>query len=226
MAEFKEIQIGADGQVYEVKDETARQNAGSGGEGTVTGVKMNNGLPIEPDGNGVVDLGTVITQHQDISGKVDKDPNKELIPSTDLAKLQNLPTATELTTQLGQKANDNAVVKSVSVNGQTPAATPDQNGNVNIQAVKSVTINGTTTPVDNSGNVNLGDVDGEDGVGFDSVSSAQDGTVVITLTNGDTITIDLNHNHPDYLKYVLCEDMADYISMTKDSSTLYLIPVE
>lgn len=33
------------------------------------------------------------------------------------------------------------------------------------------------------------------GVGFQSVSSQQDGTIVITLTNGDTVTIDLNHTH-------------------------------
>lgn len=70
MADFKEIQIG-NGQVFKVKDETARENAGSG-DGTVTAVKMNNGTPIEPDENGVVNLGTVITQHQDISGKADK----------------------------------------------------------------------------------------------------------------------------------------------------------
>ena len=37
--------------------------------GTVTGVKMNNGSAISPDSNGVVNLGTVIT---DISGKQDK----------------------------------------------------------------------------------------------------------------------------------------------------------
>lgn len=41
-------------------------------EGTVQGVKMNNGTAIEPDANGIVDLGTVITAHQDISGKADK----------------------------------------------------------------------------------------------------------------------------------------------------------
>ena len=35
------------------------------------------------------------------------------------------------------------------------------------------------------------------GVGFQSVSSQQDGTIVITLTSGDTVTIDLNHTHPD-----------------------------
>lgn len=40
--------------------------------GTVTGVKMNSGSAINPDSGGVVDLGTVITSHQDISGKADK----------------------------------------------------------------------------------------------------------------------------------------------------------
>lgn len=40
--------------------------------GTVTGVKMNNGTAKTPDANGVVDLGTVITAHQDISGKQNK----------------------------------------------------------------------------------------------------------------------------------------------------------
>lgn len=40
--------------------------------GTVTGVKMNSGSAVSPDANGVVDLGTVITAHQDISGKQDQ----------------------------------------------------------------------------------------------------------------------------------------------------------
>lgn len=40
--------------------------------GTVTGVKMNSGTAKTPDAYGVVDLGTVITAHQDISGKQNK----------------------------------------------------------------------------------------------------------------------------------------------------------
>lgn len=31
-----------------------------------------------------------------------------------------------------------------------------------------------------------------------AVSTQQDGTIVITLSNGDTITVDLNHGHTDY----------------------------
>lgn len=65
---------------------------------------------------------------------------------------------------------------------------------------------------------------GEDGVGFDNVTTQQDGTLVITLTNGDTITIDLNHNHPQYPKYVYCSSQAAYDAIvTKESDTLYLI---
>lgn len=45
---------------------------------------------------------------------------------------------------------------------------------------------------------------GEDGVGFDTIEtpSTPDGTATITLTNGDTITLDLNHNHPQYYSKV------------------------
>lgn len=39
-----------------------------------------------------------------------------------------------------------------------------------------------------------------EGVGISTVTSAQDGTIVITLTNGDEITVDLNHVHPQYEK--------------------------
>lgn len=76
------------------------------------------------------------------------------------------------------------------------------------------------------GNINVqGGQDGEDGVGFDDVSTNQDGTIVITLTNGDTITIDINHQHPQYPKYVYCSSQAAYDAITtKESDTLYLIP--
>lgn len=68
-------------------------------------------------------------------------------------------------------------------------------------------------------------IQGEPGVGLDDVDSQEDGTVVLTLSDGNTITIDLNHNHPQYPKYVLCADEAAYIAITtKDSATLYLIP--
>ena len=66
---------------------------------------------------------------------------------------------------------------------------------------------------------------GTPGVGFQSVASQQDGTIVITLTNGDSITVDLNHVHPAYLKYELLEDESD-LPVSPDEDTLYLIPEE
>lgn len=66
---------------------------------------------------------------------------------------------------------------------------------------------------------------GTDGVGFEDISTAEDGSMVITLTDGSTITIDLNHEHPQYPKYVLLADEAAYEALaTKDPDTLYLIP--
>lgn len=52
------------------KADTALQSYTEQYKGTVTGVKIN-GSTKNPS-NGVVDLGTVITSHQDISGKQDK----------------------------------------------------------------------------------------------------------------------------------------------------------
>ena len=62
-----------------------------------------------------------------------------------------------------------------------------------------------------------------EGVGISTVTSAQDGTIVITLTNGDEITVDLNHVHPQYLKYVYLTDESS-MPASPDSTTLYLIP--
>lgn len=85
----------------------------------------------------------------------------------------------------------------------------------------SASVNGGTV------NFTFSNINGTDGIGFNSISSPQDGTAIIALTNGDTVTLDLNHNHPQYLKYVLLADEAAYAALaTKDSSTLYLIPEE
>ena len=60
------------------------------------------------------------------------------------------------------------------------------------------------------------------GVGLDSVTSTQDGTIVLHLSNGDTVTIDLNHNHPQYPRYELLNSESEMPSST-ESDTLYLI---
>ena len=55
-----------------------------------------------------------------------------------------------------------------------------------------------------SGSVANG-ITGEPGVGFSSIftPSPYDGTVIIVLSNNDTITLDLNHNHEGYYSKVL-----------------------
>ena len=65
---------------------------------------------------------------------------------------------------------------------------------------------------------------GNDGVGFKDASTPTiaDGTCIITLTNGDTITINLNHEHPQYLKY----ELVSALPASPDSGTLYLIAAE
>lgn len=62
---------------------------------------------------------------------------------------------------------------------------------------------------------------GADGYGYSDVSapSPADGTATITLTNGDSITIDLNHVHPQYPRY----ELVNALPQNPDSGTLYLI---
>lgn len=61
---------------------------------------------------------------------------------------------------------------------------------------------------------------------LNGMSSNQDGTIVFTDTAGNTYVVNLNHSHPQYLKYQLLADEAAYTALaTKDSGTLYLIPV-
>ena len=78
-------------------------------------------------------------------------------------------------------------------------------------------------------------IDGSNGVGFQSVVAHNpvDGAMDITLTNGDVLTIDLQHNHDgliatgeiDCIKFHVCEDETEYTGIsTKDANTLYLIP--
>lgn len=66
---------------------------GGGGTGTVTGVKMNNGSPISPDANGVVDLGTVITAHQTVDTVLSSSSNNPIANSTVYAAIGDIEAA-------------------------------------------------------------------------------------------------------------------------------------
>lgn len=113
------------------------------GDGTVTGVKVGD-TTYEPT-EGVVDLSTPF------GDKVDKVNGKGLstndYTTEDKTKLGNLPTADHLAQQLGGKANDNAVIKSISVNGGIPQ-TPN-NGNVNVVVPTVVLDDAPTAGSDN-----------------------------------------------------------------------------
>lgn len=94
---------------------------------------------------------------------------------------------------------------------------------ISIDGTSSDTPTGTATINDGVLSINLSGIKGNPGVGFESVSSNQDGTLNILLTSGDVITIDLNHNHTQYLKYAFLNDESE-LPVNPDSTTLYLIP--
>ena len=105
-----------------------------------------------------------------------------------------------------------------------------QPGPVGVTAVTATVDNNTGVPevtatlLDQVLTLAFRNLKGDVGTGIYSVTSAQDGTAVITLTSGDTVTLDLNHNHPQYPKYVVCDDEQEYEDISnKDSGTLYLI---
>lgn len=153
--------------------------------------KPTNGIPSSDLVQSVQDI------LSDVANKVDKETGKGLstndYTTEDKAKLGNLPTADQLTQQLGGKANDNAVVKSISVNGT--AQTKDGNGNVNIEV--------------EGGGLSKEDI---------SVETQGDGTVDINVA-GETYTINLNHTHENMAKLVVCEESD--LPSTLDMGTIY-----
>lgn len=131
--------------------------------GTITGITMNGA---SKGTSGVVNLGTVITAHQDISGKANKSELATVATSGSYNDLSNKPSIPDTSTfatksELSSKQNT-------------------------INDLASIRINS--------------------GKGVADMSSNSDGTVVYTLANGDTYTLDLNHEHPQYVE---SEDLAD-----------------
>ena len=90
------------------------------------------------------------TARQGLTSKVDKNGTDSLMTAAEHTKLGNLPTADQLATQMNAKANDNAVVKTISVNGGQ-AQTPTQgNVNINVQGIKGD--DGITPHIGSNGN--------------------------------------------------------------------------
>lgn len=178
------------------------------GSGTGQNIKTINNQNILGSGN--IDAGSLVTIDSALS-------------TTSTNPVQNKV----INTALGGKQDtisDLATIRSGAAAGAT-AVQPSA-----LSAKQDVLVSGTNIKTVNSQSLlGSGDITiqgGEDGVGFDSITtpSTPDGTMIITLTNGDTITMDLNHNHPQYPKYVYCATQAAYDAIvTKENDTLYLI---
>lgn len=82
---------------------------------------------------------------------------------------------------------------------------------VNIKTINDTSLLG-------SGNITI---EGS-GRSIESITTNEDGIIVILFSDGDSITIDLNHVHPQYLQYVYLTDESQ-MPATPDATTLYLI---
>lgn len=154
-----------------------------------------------------------------LSGKQDV-----LVSGTNIKTINGQPVlgSGDMTIQAGDADAVKFVQQSLSADQKAQART-------NIGAQEVLVSGSTIKTVNSQSLLGSGDITvqgGENGVGFDSITtpSTPDGTTQITLTNGDTITLDLNHQHPQYPKYVYCATQAAYNAITtKESDTLYLI---
>lgn len=72
----------------------------------------------------------------------------------------------------------------------------------------------------------VGDGSGGGGYGVEQITTNEDGTIDFHFTGGDITTVDLNHEHPQYMKHVECASQSEYNAITtKDSGTIYTIGV-
>lgn len=178
------------------------------GSGTGQNIKTINNQNILGSGN--IDAGSLVTIDSVLSS-TSENPVQNKVINTALGGKQDTISDLE-TIRSGAAAGATAV--------QPSALSTKQDVLVSGTNIKTI----NTQSLLGSGNITI--QGGQDGVGFDSITtpSTPDGTMIITLTNGDTITMDLNHNHPQYAKYVYCASQAAYDAITtKESDTLYLI---
>ena len=128
--------------------------------------------------------------------------------------------AYEIAVELGYEGTEEQWIASLRGDDGNPGTTPHigQNGHWFIGATDTGVLaegtDGVTPHIGDNGHWYIGDVDtgvigeghdGQDGVGFDDASTpaVTDGTFIITLSNGDIITVDLNHVHPEYYSKVV-----------------------
>ena len=206
---------------------------GGGGGSVVQKVKINNEekTPI----NGVVDLGTVITSHQDISGKVDKEEGKSLIDAeyaTSKSTIEN-PEYLEVTTD-----SEDKVLEGIKADG-TKVIGGDINvgGSATIEGdviVKgSVTIDGNSYKVienpefvwavlDNEDKVLCGiSTEGKFVADFDGIDEKMQQVIneVQTMMNVLTASVDEKIAAlEEKLNFISWEENPEYISVETDSA--------
>lgn len=145
--------------------------------------------------------------------------------SSGMGVILNKPTIPTVDATLGTSSQSNAV--------QGGAIVEALAGKENTLTWDSAPTSSSTNPVTSGGIYtalqgkqdtisNLATITTNAGKGLADVSSEEDGTVVFTLANEDTYTLDLNHEHPQYLETA---DIDDYVTagtnvtITKDSQT-------
>lgn len=87
---------GGDGEVQKTTEAEITAMGFTKNQGTITGITMNGA---SKGTSGVVDLGTVITEHQDISGKADSDSLATVATSGSYNDLTNKPTIPSAVTE-------------------------------------------------------------------------------------------------------------------------------
>lgn len=237
MADFKEIQIGEAGQVFQVKDETARQSSGGGYTPPVGGIPKTD---LEQSVQDTLD---------EVDNKVDKVSGKGLstedYTTTEKQKLAGLSNYDDTALQTAVSSLQ-AAIDAITSGDTTTAIKTFQEvidfldgvtddatliGKLNelrtliaAKADKATTINGKAL----SGNVVIGmeDIQGLNdaiaaaGSGAVSVTTNEDGTFVIHVGSTD-YTVNLNHTHLDMMKLVVgaAADLPNTEDM--DESTIY-----
>lgn len=145
------------------------------------------------------------------------------------------PTVTVVAAYTSSTTNEKYTITSSSITREVtslaPIASPALTGTPTAPTATSGT---NTTQIATTAFVNTAAASaGAQGIASVTTPSTPDGTAVITLNNGNTITLNLNHIHDgliatgevDRIKFHVCEDETEYTGITtKDANTLYLIP--
>lgn len=161
----------------------ARTNIGAG-----TYSKPSGGIPASDLASGVVP--SVPTISTDISADA----------SSDLKTAS--PKAVK--TYVDEHSGSGTDPEAVKYTSQSLTSEQKEQARTNIGAQDALVSGTNLKTINQTSLLGSGDITVEDGVGFDTITTpaTPDGTTQIDLTNGDTITLDLNHNHPAYYSKV------------------------